>query len=32
VDCELVYPAAPDIKHESADEYLIESLKATPAK
>ena len=32
VDCELVYPAAPDIKHVSADEYLIESLKATPAK
>lgn len=32
VNCELVYPAAPDIKHESADGYLIESLKATPAK
>lgn len=32
VDCELVYPDAPDVKHKTADDYLIESLKAPLAK
>lgn len=27
VDCELVYPGAPDVKHKTVDAYLIESLK-----
>jgi hypothetical protein len=27
VDCELVYPGAPEIKHPSIDAYLIEKLK-----
>ena len=31
VPCELVYPGAPDVKHETAQAYLIEKLK-TPAK
>lgn len=26
VDCELVYPGAPDVKHPRLDEYLIEKL------
>lgn len=32
VDCELVYPDAPDVKHESIDDYLIERLNAPTAK
>jgi acetyl esterase/lipase len=32
VDCELVYPDAPGVRHKSADDYLIESLKAPSAK
>jgi hypothetical protein len=28
VDCELVYPGAPDVKHAQATDYLIERLKA----
>ncbi len=31
VECELVYPGAPDVKHEQAYLYLIDKLKA-PAK
>jgi acetyl esterase/lipase len=31
VECELFYPGAPDAKHESAQSYLIEKLKA-PAR
>jgi len=31
VECELVYPGAPDVKHSSTHAYLIEKLKA-PAK
>ncbi len=31
VECELFYPGAPDVKHATAQEYLIERLKA-PAK
>lgn len=27
VDCELVYPGAPDVKHATARDYLIEKLK-----
>lgn len=27
VECELVYPKAPDVKHTSADAFLIEKLK-----
>ncbi len=27
VECELVYPGAPEVKHKSADEFLIEKLK-----
>jgi len=32
VDCELVYPGAPDVKHATATEYLIWKLKAKPSK
>ena len=32
VDCELVYPGAPGVKHASAVAYLIECLKAPSAK
>ena len=32
VECELVYPGAPDVKHASLHEYLIEKLKAPPGK
>ena len=32
VECELVYPGAPDVKHANADAYLIERLKAPSAK
>jgi acetyl esterase/lipase len=28
VECELVYPGAPDVKHASIDAFLIEKLKA----
>jgi acetyl esterase/lipase len=28
VECELVYPDAPDVKHPTAQDYLIEKLKA----
>jgi len=28
VDCELVYPGAPDVKHPQITDYLIEKLKA----
>ena len=28
VECELVYPGAPDVKHATAQEFLIETLKA----
>jgi acetyl esterase/lipase len=31
VDCELVYPGAPDVKHKSLDDYLIASLNG-PAR
>jgi hypothetical protein len=27
VDCELVYPGAPDVKHANIEAYLIEKLK-----
>jgi acetyl esterase/lipase len=29
VECELVYPGAPDVKHPSIDAYLIEKLRPT---
>ena len=32
VECELVYPGAPDVKHASIDAYLIEKLRAASAK
>ena len=32
VECELVYPGAPGVKHASIDAYLIEKLKAASAK
>ena len=32
VDCELVYPGAPEIRHKTVDEYLIAKLKAPAAK
>jgi acetyl esterase/lipase len=32
VDCELVYPGAPDMKHKSVEEYLIASLKGPPRR
>ena len=28
VECELVYPGAPDVKHPTVESYLIERLKA----
>jgi hypothetical protein len=28
LDCELVYPGAPDVKHPTIEAYLIEKLKA----
>lgn len=28
VECELVYPSAPDVKHKSMSDFLIEKLKA----
>jgi hypothetical protein len=31
-ECELVYPGAPNVKHATAQEYLIEKLKAPSAK
>ena len=30
MECELVYPGAPDVKHKSIDEFLIEKLKGHP--
>jgi acetyl esterase/lipase len=27
VDCELVYPGAPDVKHKSINDYLVDKLK-----
>ena len=27
VECELVYPGAPEVKHPTIEEYLIEKLK-----
>ena len=32
VECELVWPGAPDVKHANIDAYLIEKLKAPAAK
>ena len=32
VPCELVYPGAPDVKHATVQEYLLEKLKAPIAK
>jgi acetyl esterase/lipase len=32
IECELVYPGAPDVKHKTADEYLIASLKGPPRR
>ena len=32
VECELVYPGAPDVKHANVEAYLIEKLKAPAAK
>jgi acetyl esterase/lipase len=32
VPCELAYPGAPDVKHETAEKYLIERLKSAAAK
>lgn len=32
VPCELFYPGAPDVKHASVQDYLIEKLKAPSAK
>lgn len=32
VDCELVYPGAPDVKHATSQDYLISKLKAPAAK
>ena len=32
VGCELVYPGAPDVKHKTVQDYLIETLKAPSAK
>jgi len=32
VECELVYPGAPDVKHPLPHQYLIEKLKAPSAK
>jgi acetyl esterase/lipase len=30
VQCELVYPGAPEVKHQNIDTYLIQTLKAKP--
>ncbi len=32
VECELVYPGAPQMKHATSTDYLIDRLKASPAK
>ncbi len=32
VECELVYPGAPDVKHSQIHDYLIDKLKAPAAK
>lgn len=32
VDCELVYPDSPNVKHKSVEEYLIASLKGPPRR
>ncbi|MBI3877932.1 MAG: alpha/beta hydrolase [Verrucomicrobia bacterium] len=32
IECELVYPGAPDVKHPKVEDYLIEKLKASSAK
>lgn len=32
VACELVYPGAPNVKHKSLDEYLIEQLRSPTVK
>ncbi len=32
VECELVYPGAPDVKHKTTPDYLIDKLKAPSAK
>lgn len=32
IDCELVYPGAPNVKHTSIEEYLIASLKGPPRR
>lgn len=32
VECELVYPDAPNVKHKSVDDYLIASLKGPPRR
>ncbi|MEA3210185.1 MAG: hypothetical protein QOE70_3242 [Chthoniobacter sp.] len=32
VECELVYPGAPEVKHPKAEDYLIDKLKAASAK
>ena len=32
VECELVYPGAPDVKHQKIEQYIIEMLKAPAAK
>jgi acetyl esterase/lipase len=32
VECELVYPGAPDVKHPNVQSYLIEKLKAPSTK
>lgn len=32
VECELVYPGAPDVKHATAQDYLLDKLKAPAAR
>ena len=32
VECELVYPGAPDVRHPTVFEYVVEKLKEPPAK
>jgi hypothetical protein len=32
VPCELIYPGAPDVKHATAQAYLLDVLKAPQAK
>jgi hypothetical protein len=32
VPCELVYPGAPDVKHATVQEYLLDKLKAPSAR